>query len=527
MSRSARLERVKGVNDILPPAAARQRAVEDRLLRLFAGYGYMQLDVPILEHTDLYLRKSGEDTLARLYSFSYQNRKLSLRPEMTASVVRAYVESLQPAPLPVRLAYSGPVFRYEAPQHSRYRQFTQVGLELVGASGAAADAETMALAVRGLETVGVDNYRLVVGHIGVLMALLRSLEMDERLVTTLAANMEALQGQGRDRVYSRLADLFPQWAGEAASAGEDADSLALAALVRTLGEEKARTAVLELLGAMNVGLEGSRSREEIVDRVLAKFAHTRQRPQIEQALGLMEELAQIKGAPDAALAGAAGLLARRGVTSQPVDNLRQALDALDAYAVKWERIGLDFALSRGLQYYTGLMFEVYHEGTTGERQLCGGGRYDDLVTTLGGSRETPAIGFAYGLERVLLAIDVEGRVPAPQNEIQILLVPVEQADHAYAVEVATALRSDGLVVEMDVKGRGVKGNLQHANRQGIPTVVVAGSRERDTRSVVVRDMASHTEKRVTLEELRVSGIGHGQPPADARNPEPETRDIHA
>jgi len=177
--RSARIERVKGTHDILPPAAARQRGIEDRLLRLFSCYGYRQIAVPVLEHTDLYLRKAGEDTLSRLYSFTYQNRKLSLRPEMTASVVRACVDHLQTAPLPLRLCYSGPVFRYESPQHSRYRQFTQVGLELIGAAGPAADAEVIALALQGLAMLGIKSYRLVIGHIGILLSLLRSLGLDE------------------------------------------------------------------------------------------------------------------------------------------------------------------------------------------------------------------------------------------------------------------------------------------------------------------------------------------------------------
>lgn len=501
MPRSARIERVKGTNDILPPAATRQRAIEERLLRLFASYGYRQIAVPILEHTDLYLRKAGEDTLSRLYSFTYQNRKLSLRPEMTASVVRAYVEHLQTAPLPVRLCYSGPVFRYEAPQHSRYRQFTQVGLELIGAEGPAADAEVIALALQGLETLGVKNYRLVISHIGVLLSLLRSLGLDERLVALLSGNMERLAERGRGPVQQRLAELFPMW-GPDGDEGND-ESRALAALVQTLGEEKARSAVLELLSAMNVGLEGSRNREEIVDRVLAKFGRGRQRPQIEEALNLMETLAQLKGPPEATLPVVHELLSRYDVGDTLLVQLQKTLDALASYKISQE-CTLDFGLSRGLQYYTGLLFEVYHEGPIGERQLCGGGRYDDLVTTLGGSRDMPAIGFAYGLERVISAMDMEGCLPSATDTPQALVVPVEPADHSYAVEVATRLRSLGLAVELDVKERGVKSSLQHANRTGVPIVVIVGSRERQDRTAVVRDMAGHSEQHVALDDLWTS-----------------------
>jgi histidyl-tRNA synthetase len=506
MPRSPRLERVKGVNDVLPPAAAQQRVVESNLLNVFAAYGYAQIDAPVLEHTDLYLRKAGEDTLARLYSFSYQNRKLSLRPELTASVVRAAVEHLQAAPLPIRLSYSGPVFRYESPQHSRYRQFTQTGLELLGASGAAAEAEVIALAVRGLETVGVRRYRLVIGQVGVVLALLRSLDLDERLVASLAAGMEMLMERGREPLLLRLAELFPQWASEPDTDGDDEESLALAALVQSLGEEKARTAVLELLGVMNVGLEGSRSREEIVDRVLAKFGRVRQRPEIERALDLMAELGKINGAPDSALGSARALLERQGAPAICVTQLSETLAALQDYGVAWERVNVDFALSRGLQYYTGLLFEIYHEGAIGERQLCGGGRYDDLAAALGASRDMPAIGFAYGLERVLLALEAEGTLPAASRSVDVLVVPVDRDDHAYAVQVADALRCAGLSVDLDVRGRGVKGSLQHAGRVSVPFVVIVGLRERDKQTFVVRTMATHQERSVALDDLRRNGL---------------------
>ena len=508
MPRPTRLERVKGTNDVLPPFAGQQRQVEDNILRLFAAYGYQHIDVPILEHTDLYLRKSGEDTLARLYSFVYQNRKLSLRPELTASVVRAGVEHLQTAPLPVRLCYSGPVFRYEAPQRSRHRQFTQTGLELIGAAGAAADAEAIHLALAGLDNLGLRNYRLVIGHVGVLLALLRSMDLDERLIAVLAASMELLAEQGLAPVQERLARLFPDAPAAELPVDNGEDSLALAALVRTLGEEKARAAVLELLSAMNIGLEGSRSREEIVDRVLLKFSRQRQSPQIDRALGLMQELAQVKGPPAETIAATAALLQRHNVAPAPVEQLQETLDTLGGYSVPWERVSLDMGLSRGLQYYTGLLFEIYHDAPIGERQLCGGGRYDDLAMTLGSSRDLPAIGFAYGLERVLLALEAENHLPAVSQAPDILVVPIESADHAYAVEIAGILRQGGATVELDVKYRGVKANLQHANRLGIPTVVIAGSQERAAGLVVVRHMAERAERRLTLEELREQGIGH-------------------
>src|SRR6185295_12711366 len=136
---SFEIRSVRGMNDVIPPVRALQQAVQDRFEAIFARYGYEVIDTPVLESTDLFLRKSGEEIAARMYSFTHWNRNLCLRPEFTASVIRAYVSQLQDRPLPVRLQYAGATFRYEKPQRGRNRQFTEVGVECIGAGGPAAD----------------------------------------------------------------------------------------------------------------------------------------------------------------------------------------------------------------------------------------------------------------------------------------------------------------------------------------------------------------------------------------------------
>ena len=123
------VQRVRGTNDLIPPEDALLRALGHDLRAHFERYGYHGIDTPAIENLDLFLRKSGEEIAARMYTFSHWNRKLCLRPEFTASVMRAYVNHLQDRPLPVRLHYAGSTFRYEQPQRGRYRQFTEVGRE--------------------------------------------------------------------------------------------------------------------------------------------------------------------------------------------------------------------------------------------------------------------------------------------------------------------------------------------------------------------------------------------------------------
>ena len=125
-------EPVRGMRDHLPADQTRLHALRDTLERVLDDWGYEPIDLPVLERRELYLKKSGEELVGKLYDFVHSGRTLALRPEWTASVLRAYLKSLQSDPLPVRLRYAGPVFRYERPQRITYRQFTQVGVELIG-----------------------------------------------------------------------------------------------------------------------------------------------------------------------------------------------------------------------------------------------------------------------------------------------------------------------------------------------------------------------------------------------------------
>src|SRR5450830_144673 len=178
---SDRLEKVRGMNDVLPAEYEAGEGILAALKHSFKTFGYHPLDVPVVEHTELYLRKAGEDIISRLYDFTFQSRRLCLRPEMTASVIRAYIDNLQASALPVRLCYAGPVFRYEKPQRGRHRQFTQAGVELLGAPGPLADAEIIALACKSLDALGLPDYKVVLGHVGILSRFLEGLQLDSRL----------------------------------------------------------------------------------------------------------------------------------------------------------------------------------------------------------------------------------------------------------------------------------------------------------------------------------------------------------
>jgi len=505
ISLSSKLEKVRGMNDVLPEEYEASQAIQASLARTFKAFGYRPLDVPVIEHTDLYLRKAGEDIIARLYDFTFQGRRLCLRPELTASVIRAYIDSMQGSGLPVRLCYSGPVFRYEKPQRGRHRQFTQTGVELIGAGGPMADAEVIAMACQGLDTLGLAGYQVVIGHVGILARFLEGLQLDLRLRDFLLTNIETIRTRGIAAILERLPVVFPTLTLAELSSPQDAFGTAhgpaLEAVLADLDEPAARSMVLDLLKSMDVELDSARSPDEIVSRLLAKIRRRGQSPRLDRALRFLSELCRLTGEPSRVLQEAERLLASYTISLEPLHQLRAIFESLAPYGgLDPSRITLDLGLSRGLQYYTGMIFEIYHGSPGEERQLCGGGRYDDLVQTLGGRSSVPGCGFSYGLERIQLALADEGRLSPAAPPVDLLVIPVSPQEAGPAIRAAQAFRAQGLAVEIDVRGRSVTSNLQHANSRRIPFAVVIGSTEVAAGQVLLKTMSTGTEQRLKIDE---------------------------
>lgn len=501
--RSTKVERVPGVNDLLPNAYQINQQLQNTLAKCFQSFGYRPIDVPLLEHTELYLKKSGEDIVTRLYDFTYRNRRLCLRPEFTASVVRAYLDNLQNLPFPQRLYYSGPAFRYERPQKEKYRQFTQMGVELLGAAGAIADAEIISTACSGLDSLGLTDYKVVIGHIGVLNQFLDNLKLENRLRSLILSMMETLRKEGTAAVQKRLKRVYSSlgtYKVEEEETELNSTTNTLTEILQGMAETEGREAILHLLKNMNIGLDGNRDPEEIVDRLLAKIKRQDQTPLVGQALDFMKELGQLQGEPLAVVKEAEKVLANYGIDASPLQVLQQIIDTLEFHEIDKSKISFDLGVSRGLQYYTGTIFEIYHGEPGAEKPICGGGRYDDLVVTLGGQQETPATGFSYGLEPLGEALEIEGKLPASYRFVDGLVVPVSSEDNGCAIATAQKLRQSGLRIEFDIRGKGVAANLEYASKQEIPFAIIIGAEERKADKVVLKNLASGEQKSLSIEE---------------------------
>ena len=505
MPSADKISALRGMRDVLSVEYARLRTVQRRLEQHLRLHGYKPIDVPILENTELYLRKSGEDIAARLYEFDYRSRRVALRPEVTASILRAYVERLQDEPLPLRLQYNGPVFRYEKPQQNRYRQFTLSGAELLGARGPRADAEIINLACGGLEQAGLRDYKLVIGHTDVLEGFLQGLGLRKQLVNFLLRNMENLRKRGIEAVVASLREIYPEYESAAASAAGNAkagdnQSQQLIKVLREMTDGEAHQAITDFLFSLNIRIDANRAEGEVIERLLHKIREDQQGPKLRVALDFMQRLGELTGDPAQTLGQARALAADFKLDGAALDALGRTLDCLAEYGDFSGEIELDFGLNRGLHYYTGLIFELHCPTAAGELiQLCGGGRYDNLVSILGGSETTPALGFAYGIERIASVLEADSGEPSAVGDVCV--IPVAEGDFAAAFTIAEELRARHIATEVSIDGRNLGRSLKRADRRGAALVIIVGEAEREAQTAILRDMRGRQERRVPLTQL--------------------------
>jgi histidyl-tRNA synthetase len=390
----------RGTFDILPEQARSRARVERAAAEIFARAGYEPIATPVFEDTALFERGVGQSTdIVRKEMFTFEDkgeRSLTLRPEGTASICRAYLEhGMHKQAQPVKLSYLGPFFRHERPQAGRYRQFHQLGLECIGTDSPLADAEVIMLLSDLLGELGVPGVELRLGSLG-------SLDARRAYLEDLKAHLHAHEGDLSKDVRERI-DINPLRAFDA----DDEGTQGVMASAPTIVEQ----------------LEGEDA----------------------------EHFEAVKAQLDAA-----------GV----------------AYVV-------DPTLVRGLDYYTRTIFSFVCDSLGAQSEIGGGGRYDGLIEQLGGA-PTPAVGFATGIERILLALDEEE--PAAGRDAFVAIADESQRERAMAL--AVELRHAGLSAEVDLAGRGLKGQLKHADRLGARRVLIL---EADG-SAQLRDMGTGEQR---------------------------------
>ena len=399
-----KLQAPRGTQDVLPPDGRRRleilRIADDVLGRA----GYEPAETPVFEDTEVFARGVGESTdIVQKEMFTFEDkagRSLTLRPEATAGLCRAYIEhGMHKLPQPVKVWYAGPFFRHEAPQAGRFRQFTQIDAEALGSDDPSLDAELILLFDEILERAGTGPRRLRLSSLGT-----RETRADylEELKAFLRAREDELSEEARARIDQNPLRAF------------DADHPGTQAVMKEA--------------------------PLLIDRIAGEDA----------------------------------------------EHFREVRALLDSAGLEYE---IDPTLVRGLDYYTRTVFEVESDRLGAQAALGGGGRYDGLIEELGG-QPTPGVGWAAGVERMLLAA---GERPAEADaRVFIAIAKPEAARGAFSL--AQRLRKSGLHVETEQAGRSMKGQLKQADRIGARATVIVGD------GIEVKDMQSGEQREAAGDE---------------------------
>jgi histidyl-tRNA synthetase len=479
------IERLRGMHDRLPVNYQQQRCIMDRLSAFLAQAAYDPVDPPILERSELFQSSFGQELWQNLYTFRLHHRDLCMRPEFTASICRLYLDHYQQQTLPLRFQYAGPVFRYETPGRGRYRQHTQLGVEMFGGHIISADAEILQLACEALNTLQITSYRLELGHIGVVSGFINRLQLDNHAARLLLSLMEQISrsDEGEQIARTRLEALYPEnGAGESEKSNYFMDTT-------SVGDAHV---LASLLSNMSVTFGSDDARHEVVERFLWKMERSEQRRRILNALEFLRSLHAISGSPPEVFEALRDLLERYELDSKALAELEQLVGVIEQSAVSRQQIILNLALGRGVSYYTGLVFEIHALTEDGfDTQLCGGGRYDNLLRAVGGTRDINACGFAFGVERLLPLIP-KSHLPLVEKTLA-LIIPVNIQNVPYALRVARVAREAGLRVEVDVTEHGVGGGLKLATKKETPWALIVGDDEQKANRVTLHDLVTGEE----------------------------------
>ncbi len=409
------LRRIKGTQDILPEESVKWNALEAIIRRMMNTYNFSELRTPIFEQTELFARGIGQltDIVSKeMYTFQDRSKKmLTLKPEMTAPIMRAYQENkLYAASQLNKIFYIAPLFRQERPQAGRLRQFHQFGAETLGSADPGADAEIIDTALAVYRETGITGLKLKINSVGDPVCRVPYKKM--------------LQ----DYIRPNLAQYC-----------EDCQ--------RRFDENPMR--ILDCKNETCTSLN-------------------------KEAPKLTENLC-----PDC---------------ETHYNSLKEQLKILD---IEFEE---DPYLVRGLDYYTRTVFEITSDALGAQNAICGGGRYDLLAEELGG-QPAPAVGFASGIERMIMVAEAQGIELAPKQGLDVFLIGMDAEAKPLILQQLKALRQAGYRAEQDYLGRSMKAQMREANRQKARFVVIIGEDEIQRKEISLKLMEKGEQIRLPFDAL--------------------------
>ena len=389
------ISRLNRMRDLGPSEAEANFNASRRMMEVLTRAGFQRLDTPVIEPTDLFVRKSGGEVSSSLYSFQDPGgMSVSLRPEFTPSIIRWYIENATGAASPERFQYSGPVFRYAGARRGRFRQFQQVGAELIGVPDSSGDIEILTAAMRCLRAAAVSDFTLRLGHIGMIHDLVQSQGLSEQVEMFIVSNLDKI---GCDSAHKQR--LLESAAAANLVMSERKSTPATEGLDRAIPE-------LDVISRSISAPTGRRSASQILARLSSRMERACSTDEFNAAVENVARLVSLKGNAWEVLEDAEALLKSNRASLASVRGLGATLIKLRSEGISDSTIHLDLSFVRGMTYYTGIVFEFLAGQNTDDYPIGGGGRYDDLVRAFGGGN-VPACGFALYVDEVVRNINRE------------------------------------------------------------------------------------------------------------------------
>ncbi|GAB1422427.1 ATP phosphoribosyltransferase regulatory subunit [Anaerolineales bacterium] len=404
----------------------------EQLVKHMALYGYEPLELQTVSDANTFLMRAGDSIMSKLFTFPHEGKQLTLRPEFTALAASHYNELHLKGEQ--RWQCKGPVFEENRNSPSHVYEKESVGAEYFGNASVLAEAEIISMAFEGLKKLNSQqNYKLVIGHVGLLWKLLSTLNLSKHVLRSLILNRNLIEDENRFEDIKR--DLRNNFIGEVFNSKLDS----------VPSKEVTENLITNMLQSTHrIQTMGGRNASDITQRVLDNYEQSSQIDQIDYAIDIIKRWMSIEDSVDEAFLLLREIIPDHHSTAlQELDHLRQLVALLENYNIYPESITIKADLTQNWDYYTGIVFGIQIEDTW----LVSGGRYDDLTHGFDQSKIVPAVGFAYRMDAISKYCDTEETI----SDLFTLLYT--ESLSAYAIEWAQKLRSAGIKIRLDnVKG---------------------------------------------------------------------------
>ena len=430
MSKKIQPKTLPGFMELLPSDQILFNKLYDTIRSVYESFGFLPLDTPTIEYSEILLAKAGGETEKQIYRFNKGDHDLSLRFDLTVPLARYVSEHYADLTFPFKRYQMSKVFRGERPQKGRFREFYQCDIDIIGNESLPLiyDAEMPAVIYNIFKKLNIGDFIIRINNRKILNGFFESLGLSESATDVLRI-IDKLDKIGIDNVKEELSNIV--------------------------------------------------SDTNIIDKII--------------------EFISIKGTNEEILNSLNNLNINNEVFNEGINELESVIKYLDLYGVSFSNYTIDLTIARGLDYYTGTVYETNLKDYPGLGSICSGGRYDNL-TEYYTTQHLPGIGVSIGLTRLFSQLKSEGIITNDRKSlIDLLILPMDDSVLSYSMNVANRLRENNKLVDICYAGKNIKSKMKYADKLGVKNVIIIGTDEVNNNTIVLKDMENGTQEVISIE----------------------------